>query len=121
MATTGYFTIGPNTVNSVPRDASLEIDVRDIEGARRDGVVNEILAAAAEIAKRRDVELTTEMINQDPPATCSDEVRLVLSGENLRPMTLAGSCYLRADRKTVYQNPCFTPVEYLNQNMHICN
>lgn len=35
--------IGPNVLNSVPREAKLEIDIRDIEGPRRDGTVAAIL------------------------------------------------------------------------------
>jgi ureidoglycolate amidohydrolase len=43
VGTTGRFDIGPNTVNSVPREAKLEIDIRDIDAARRDGIVSTIL------------------------------------------------------------------------------
>lgn len=43
VGTTGYWDISPNAVNSVPRVARLEIDVRDIDGARRDATVASIL------------------------------------------------------------------------------
>ena len=33
--------------------------------------------AAEEIAARRKVRLKTELLNQDPPATCSDTARLL--------------------------------------------
>ncbi len=42
VGTTGLFEISPNAVNSVPRGARLEIDVRDIDGARRDATVASI-------------------------------------------------------------------------------
>ena len=42
-------------VSAVPREASLEIDIRDIDGPRRDGVVAAVKAAAEEIAERRKV------------------------------------------------------------------
>ena len=43
MGTTGLFEIGPNTVNSVPREAKLEIDIRDIDKDRRDAIVASVL------------------------------------------------------------------------------
>ena len=75
MGTTGRLELSPNAVNSVPRGATLEIDVRDIDGERRDATVASIVKEAAAIAKRRKVKHTVSVINQDPPATCSDEVR----------------------------------------------
>ena len=35
--------VGPNVLNSVPREARLEIDIRDIDGPRRDGTVAAVL------------------------------------------------------------------------------
>lgn len=35
--------IGPNVLNSVPREARLEIDLRDIDGPRRDNTVAAVL------------------------------------------------------------------------------
>ena len=74
VATTGVLTLQPGAVNSVPRNAHLEFDVRDIDGARRDRVVDAILAAASDIAARRGVRLETAMINSDPPATSAPAV-----------------------------------------------
>lgn len=74
VGTTGRVVLEPNAVNSVPRVATLEIDVRDIDRTRRDGVLAEIEAAAEEIAKRRNVALEIETISRDPPATCGQEV-----------------------------------------------
>ena len=75
VATTGLFEIKPNTVNSVPREAKLEIDIRDIDKARRDRIVSQVLSKIKEIAKIRGVESTVEIINQDPPASCSKQVQ----------------------------------------------
>ncbi|EIE18838.1 N-carbamyl-L-amino acid amidohydrolase [Coccomyxa subellipsoidea C-169] len=74
VGTTGLFEIGPNTVNSVPREAKLEIDIRDIDAARRDAIVASVLKTVEEVAARRKVRHRVEMINQDAPATCSDQV-----------------------------------------------
>ncbi len=48
----------------------MEIDVRDIDGDRRDGVIAHINRAADEIATGRRVTLRRELLNADPPAIC---------------------------------------------------
>lgn len=57
----------------------LPVDVRDIDGKRRDGVVASILSSADTIAKKRKVRLQTQMINQDPPATCDDRIQAAIA------------------------------------------
>ena len=74
VGTAGRVSLQPNLVNSVPRQAVLEIDVRDVDGARRDAVVARVTAAVDAIGRRRGVNASWEMVNQDPPATCSDQV-----------------------------------------------
>lgn len=74
VATSGLVTLSPGAVNSVPRHSHLAIDVRDVDGPRRDSVVATILGAAARIAASRGVELRTAMLNSDPPATCAPGV-----------------------------------------------
>ncbi|HEX8464603.1 MAG TPA: M20 family metallo-hydrolase [Abditibacterium sp.] len=74
VATTGFFQIHPGAVNSIPSRANLEIDVRDIEGARRDRVVAQIYEAWNEIWMRRNVDGALETLNADPPATCDAQI-----------------------------------------------
>lgn len=92
VGTTGRVVLEPNAINSVPRVAHVEIDVRDIDLQRRDGVLKEIEAAAGEIAARRKVEwelevwhidtctyatdtvVVPQIISRDPPATCGQQV-----------------------------------------------
>lgn len=74
VATTGLFQIHPGAVNSIPSRAQIEIDVRDIQGERRDAVVSQIRAAWDEISARRNVGGTLETLNADPPATCADAI-----------------------------------------------
>lgn len=74
VGTAGLVELEPNAVNSVPREAKLEIDVRDIDGNRRDRVLEKIHASIREIAARRNVRYSVETINQDPPATCGQKV-----------------------------------------------
>jgi ureidoglycolate amidohydrolase len=70
VGTTGICDIFPRAVNSIPSRARLEIDVRDIDGDRRDAVLARIGRAAREITTRRKVRLQQELLNADPPAQC---------------------------------------------------
>ncbi|KAL6767627.1 hypothetical protein ACKKBF_B35990 [Auxenochlorella protothecoides x Auxenochlorella symbiontica] len=72
VGTVGRWEVSPNAVNSVPREAALEVDVRDVDADRRDGVVAEVLAEAARIAEARRVRLETRVVSQDPPAASGE-------------------------------------------------
>jgi ureidoglycolate amidohydrolase len=74
VGTTGFFQIHPGAVNSIPSQARVEIDVRDIKGQRRDAVVSQICRSWEEISTRRGVGGTIETLNSDPPATCAANV-----------------------------------------------
>ena len=54
-------------------------DIRDIDGDRRDAVVAAVLNSAKEIAEKRKVRFNYTMINQDPPATCSETIQSAIS------------------------------------------
>lgn len=49
-------------------------DVRDINEERRNDVIKNIKSSALEISERRGVHLEFNIVNQDPPAECSDLV-----------------------------------------------
>lgn len=70
VATCGVCQVFPGAVNSIPSRATLEIDVRDIERARRDDVLANIKSAVEEVATRRGVRIRQEIINADNPARC---------------------------------------------------
>ena len=74
VATSGVCEVFPGAVNSVPSRARLELDVRDIDEARRDLVLTRIAAACDEVAARRGVTVRIEPINADPPARSSSEI-----------------------------------------------
>lgn len=74
VATTGVCDVFPGAINSIPVRVRLEIDVRDIDAARRDSVLEKIRAACGEAAARRNVTVNFEMINADPPAQCSPAI-----------------------------------------------
>jgi ureidoglycolate amidohydrolase len=74
VGTTGICDIFPRAVNSIPSRARMDIDVRDIDGRRRDAVLDAINDAAEKVAARRGVSLQREVLNADPPAVCDSVV-----------------------------------------------
>lgn len=74
VATVGVCEVFPGAVNSIPSRVRLETDIRDTNGARRDGVLDVLRTACAEVASRRGVVITTELVNADPPATCDPAI-----------------------------------------------
>ena len=71
VATVGRIDLSPGAVNSVPRIATVHLDVRDVDQRRRDRVVGIVDAAAEAIAGRRGVGLAREVVSEDP-AMASD-------------------------------------------------
>ncbi len=74
VGTVGICDVFPGAVNSIPSRVRLETDIRDIDGARRDGVIDKLRAECAEVSARRGVEIRTEVVNADPPAACDEEI-----------------------------------------------
>jgi N-carbamoyl-L-amino-acid hydrolase len=52
----------------------MEIDVRDIEEARRDAVLRKIERVCEEVGQRRGVKVNRELVNADPPVRCAPRV-----------------------------------------------
>jgi N-carbamoyl-L-amino-acid hydrolase len=78
VATTGVCEVFPGAVNSIPSRVRLETDIRDIDGARRDRVIEALKAACIDVEKRRGVTITSEIVNADPPATCDEAILAAL-------------------------------------------
>jgi len=74
VATVGVCEVFPGAVNSIPSRVRLETDIRDTDGARRDRVVDALHAACSQVASRRGVVITTELVNADPPAACDPAI-----------------------------------------------
>jgi ureidoglycolate amidohydrolase len=74
VGTVGVLDVHPRAVNSIPRDVMIEIDVRDIDGPRRDRVLERIRAAAPRLAEERGVTFTVDEINADPPVVCDEAI-----------------------------------------------
>jgi N-carbamoyl-L-amino-acid hydrolase len=78
VGTVGVCDVFPGAVNSIPSRVRLETDVRDIDGARRDSVLDTLRRACSDVAASRGVTITTELVNADPPATCDPEIVLTM-------------------------------------------
>ena len=75
VATVGQLEVHPGAVNSIPSRARFTLDLRDIDGTNRDRLLTAMTDATLAIATRRQVDLTFELLNADPPAS-SDETIL---------------------------------------------
>jgi ureidoglycolate amidohydrolase len=74
VATAGVCDLFPGAINSIPSRVKLELDIRDIDEARRNDVLQSVQNASREIAARRQVSIHTEIINADAPASCDPAV-----------------------------------------------
>jgi N-carbamoyl-L-amino-acid hydrolase len=91
VGTVGVCEVFPGAVNSIPSRVRLETDVRDIDGARRDRVLDALHATCDEVASRRGVAVTTELVNADPPAACDRAILAALE----ESAVAAGKSYRR--------------------------
>ena len=74
VATVGICEVFPGAVNSVPSRVRLSLDVRDIDGKRRDAVLATIGEKSAAIAAKRGVSIESHLLNADEPAACSTAI-----------------------------------------------
>jgi len=75
VGTVGVLTVKPGAMNVVPGDAELGIDVRSIDGESKARAVRRILAAMEDIAARRGVKITPELLVEEEPVTLSPWVQ----------------------------------------------
>ena len=74
VATVGTCDVYPGAVNSVPSRVALQVDVRDIDPLRREGVMQSVRRDVEAIGKRREVRIAESLVNADDPATCSPHI-----------------------------------------------
>jgi ureidoglycolate amidohydrolase len=70
VATAGICDIFPGAINSIPSQVRLELDIRDIDEARRDRVLSQVDQACQRASDHRGVSIAKEILNADGPATC---------------------------------------------------
>jgi N-carbamoyl-L-amino-acid hydrolase len=74
VATVGVLRVEPGAINSIPYRVLMEVDLRDTDLAARERVLERIQLAAHEITARRQLTMTFEPINADPPAIAAPEL-----------------------------------------------
>jgi N-carbamoyl-L-amino-acid hydrolase len=112
VGTVGVCEVFPGAVNSIPSLVKLETDIRDIDRSRRDSVVDALRGKCAEVAARRGVSITTELVNADPPTVCDAEILAALE-ESARA---AGKTFKRMVARAYHDTSfisCIAPVAML--------
>jgi N-carbamoyl-L-amino-acid hydrolase len=89
VGTVGVCDVFPGAVNSIPSRVRLETDIRDIDGARRDSILHSLQSKCDEVACRRGVAISTEIVNADPPAACDSAILAALE----KSATAAGKTF----------------------------
>jgi ureidoglycolate amidohydrolase len=78
VATVGTCDVYPGAVNSVPSRVILQLDIRDIDPTRREGVMQSVRRDIEAISARREVRISETFINADQPAISSPHIVQVL-------------------------------------------
>lgn len=74
VATVGICQVHPGAVNSIPSRVELAVDLRDTDEARRNRVQQQIQMDCEEVAVRRGVTVSLQVINADAPAHSSPAI-----------------------------------------------
>jgi N-carbamoyl-L-amino-acid hydrolase len=112
VGTVGVCEVFPGAVNSIPSRVTITTDVRDIDRARRDGVLETLRIVSDQIAARRGVKIATELINADPPTTCDAEILAALEESTVA----AGKKFKRMVARAYHDSSfvsCFAPTAML--------
>ena len=75
VATVGSVSLFPGATNAIPTAATLSVDLRDIDGPRRDGALRAVRKAARAIGRARRVGVAVETLTADPPMPTDVEVQ----------------------------------------------
>ncbi len=74
VGTCGLVDVFPGLANGIPSRVKLELDIRDTDLTRRDSVLQKVEQACQEIAAKRKLQITSTVLNADPPAACGPAV-----------------------------------------------
>ena len=112
VGTVGVCEVFPGAVNSIPSRVRLETDIRDIDGTRRDRVLDALRGKCAEVAAGRGVAIATELVNADPPTVCDATILAALEASAIA----AGKTYKRMVARAYHDSSfvsCIAPVAML--------
>ena len=80
VGTVGVCEVFPGAINSIPSRVKIEIDIRDIDLARRDAVLTAVREMCDKVRGARGVKIRVETINADAPAQSSPKILAALTG-----------------------------------------
>jgi allantoate deiminase len=75
VATVGKVWVAPGAVNVIPELAGFSLDIRDVEKATRDGLIESILAVLQEVCAARQIEWAVEEHLRVDPVPLSSRVQ----------------------------------------------
>jgi allantoate deiminase len=75
VGTVGQLHVFPGGINIIPERVEFVLDLRDLDAAVRDNVLQSINEQAQKIGKERNVKVTTELLQEMPPVLCSELVQ----------------------------------------------
>jgi allantoate deiminase len=75
VGTVGQLHVFPGGINIIPERVEFVLDLRDLDAAVRDRVLQSVAERAQHIAKDRNVRATTELLQEMPPVLCSELVQ----------------------------------------------
>jgi N-carbamoyl-L-amino-acid hydrolase len=74
VATIGWLQVHPGAANSIANRVQFKIDIRDIDWANRDVVLESMQTAVDDIASMRSVAIDWRILNADPPASTDPRI-----------------------------------------------
>ena len=112
VGTVGVCDVFPSAVNSIPSRVMITTDIRDIDRARRDSVLDKLGNTCVEVAARRGVTITTELVNADPPTICDPAILAALEASAIE----AGKSYKKMVARAYHDSSfvsCIAPTAML--------
>ncbi len=74
VATVGTCDVYPGAVNGVPSRVTLQLDIRDTDPGRREGVMQAVRSDCEGLRQARGVQITETLVNADDPTQCSPHI-----------------------------------------------
>lgn len=75
VGTVGQMQVFPGGINVIPERVEFSLDLRDLDAAVRDNVLQSIIERAQQIGNERNVKVTVELLQEMPPVLCSELVQ----------------------------------------------
>jgi N-carbamoyl-L-amino-acid hydrolase len=102
VATVGAWTVHPGASNSIPRRVQLSLDVRDVDEAARDQMVQVLAQTAEQLATQRSLAYTFDIINNDPALLCAPPIMTAVENTTRKLALPAMRLVSRAYHDTVF-------------------